>query len=216
MAQFLLHSLAFPTVIFSLLLVVVIVYWLIAAFGLVGLDSLDIETPDIDSSELAASGLTAILLKFRLNGVPLTLVISLFTLYGWLLSYFIQLYLLSMLPIGVWHYVLGAFTLLPGLLIALQLTALTLKPLRHWLRLRQGSATTAQSLIGKSAVVRSPIVSQDRGEAILEDGGAGLIVKVRALDSNQYQRGERIVILDYHPEMHCYSVVSELEFKLLT
>ena len=72
MEIFLQISLAFPTVIFSFLLCLAVVYWVIVAFGLIEVDVLDVE------ADSALEGPAAALLsKLKLRDIPLTLVLTL-------------------------------------------------------------------------------------------------------------------------------------------
>ena len=100
---------SFPTVIFSALLGIIVVYWLIGLIGLVDLDLAgDIEA-DIDADAGGSiGGLAGLFLTFGLTGIPFTLVISIVVLICWLISVYSQYYLLSFLPDGWLYYVVGA------------------------------------------------------------------------------------------------------------
>ena len=67
--------------------------------------------------------------------------------------------------------------------------------------------------MGKLATVRSGEVTEHKGEAILEDGGAGLILQIRAAATENIKRGDRVVIISYDPVSHSYNVVTEDEFR---
>jgi len=74
-------------------------------------------------------------------------------------------------------------------------------------------ANTRKSVLGQTAVVRSGRVTLQQGEVALEDGGAGLILRVRADESYGFKRGDRVVLLEYLEAEHAYRVVSEDEFN---
>nr|WP_286145911.1 hypothetical protein [Shigella sp. FC1967] len=67
-------------------------------------------------------------------------------------------------------------------------------------------------MIGKLAIVRSANVTEDKGEAVLEDGGAGLILQIRAPEHANIKRGDSVVIISYDALTHSYQVVTEDEF----
>ena len=48
---------------------------------------------------------------------------------------------------------------------------------------------------------------------MLEDGGAGLILKVRADEALGLKRGDRVVLLEYLEAQHAYRVITEDEFR---
>ena len=69
-----------------------------------------------------------------------------------------------------------------------------------------------KNIVGQVAIVRSSRVDTKFGEAILEDGGAGLLLKVRALEGEKFTYKDRVVLLEYIPAQHAYTVISEAEF----
>ena len=66
--------------------------------------------------------------------------------------------------------------------------------------------------MGQVAIVRSSKVDDMSGEANFDDGGAGLIVKIRSFGEKTFVRGDKVVLLEYLPEQHMYRVISEDEF----
>ena len=83
-----------------------------------------------------------------------------------------------------------------------------LRPLFH-----KVEAISSKSVLGQVAVVRSGRVTASHGEAVLEDGGAGLILRVRADEALGFKRGDRVVLLEYLAAEHAYRVITEEEFR---
>ncbi|WP_340617744.1 NfeD family protein [Xenorhabdus entomophaga] len=208
MALFLQNCLAFPVVIFSGLLFIVLFYWICAAFGLLDIDFLSVDVDSFDASSLAGW-----LTKLGLTGVPVTVIITLITLIGWPLSYFSMHLMLRFIETDVLRYLLGTATFFIVSFIALLLTAMILRPLQPKLS-RLNRSNSVDNLIGKVAEVRSPIVTEQRGEALMDNHGASLILQVRAPESDGITRGDRVVLISYDAATHSYAVVSEDEFKL--
>ena len=100
MEGFLQTALSFPTVLFSFLLILAIIYWGIVALGMVEIDVLDLDAESVVDGAGQAEGLAALLAKLKLNGVPVTLVLTLLSFFAWFLCYFVQLWLLSALSLG--------------------------------------------------------------------------------------------------------------------
>ena len=98
---------SFPTVIFTFVLAICVLYWLFAVFGAVDIDVLDIDGLDADgdlgNEETSANALAAVMLKFGLSGVPVTIMVSFLSLFGWLASYYIMHYLSPFIPAGMLH-----------------------------------------------------------------------------------------------------------------
>lgn len=215
MVLFLQNCLTFPSILFSGLLVIVLFYWICAAFGLLDIDILNIDAPDYTAdvgNGLDATGLAGWLTKLGLAGIPLTIILTLFTLFGWFLSYFTVHWLIRFIETPLLNYLAGFIALVTIAFIAIQLTAIVLKPIRKKL-IRNNPNKSVNQLIGRSAIVRSGEVTELNGEATMEDGGAGLILQIRAASENNIQRGDHVVLISYDAVTHSYLVVTEQEFR---
>lgn len=208
MQEFLYTALSFPTVILSVLLGVAVAYWLLAAFGLVGDDPLELAGV-IDGDVGSLEGLAGFLVKFGLGGIPTTLVLTILIFIAWLLSYFVSLLLLNHFP--DWLRVsLGAVVLPAALFLALPLTAAVVRPIT---RLKRRIAPPPnRSLLGRVAIVRTGEVTATHGQAELDDNGASLIVQVRA-DGGDFSRGDRVVLLEHLKADNAYRVAADTDFQ---
>lgn len=210
---------SFPTVLFSVFLILSIFYWLLAVLGLVDIDILDMDVGDIDA-DLPTSGnhdltnlnvMSGLLLKLGLNGVPITIVITLIALIGWVISFLAVYFIYPLIPLSLIQFLLGIGILIGTLYIAAMCTAVLIKPLRPiFLASNQEVQVT---ILGQTAIVRTGEVTNDFGEATIEDGGAGLIIKVRPYKNEVFHRGDRVVLLEYIKDLNVYKVVSEADFK---
>ncbi|MCB2774122.1 hypothetical protein KQ879_15230, partial [Listeria monocytogenes] len=72
---------------------------------------------------------------------------------AWFLCYFVQLWLLSALPLGWLRYPLGAVVAVGALFLAAPLAATLCRPLRPLFRKLE--STSSKSVLGQVAVVRS-------------------------------------------------------------
>lgn len=206
MSEFLATVLGFPTLVYSMVLAFCVMYWLLAATGLVDIDGLDM--PDAGDAE----GLAGIFAKAGLDRVPLMVVLTLLAFFGWLCTYFVHLFLLG--PLWGWlRWLLGAAVAVGALVPAVLVTALVLRPVRGWLLSMQPAEPA--SILGKVAVVRSPEVSTSAGSADFHDGGAGLVLQVRCDADARIPRGERVVLLEYIPAEHAYRVMREGDYLSL-
>ncbi|MEQ4988477.1 ubiquinone biosynthesis protein UbiH [Proteus sp. fly-1089] len=201
------NSLAFPSIIFSALLIIISFYWLCAAFGL-----LDIDLFNIDSElDVDATGFAGWLTKLGLAGIPVTIILTFFTLIGWFISYFTNYWIISAIETDFIYYLVGFVALIIISFISLNLTAVCLKPIRKKL-ISRNKPKSVHQLIGKLAIVRSANVTENKGEALLEDGGAGLILQIRAPEHENIKRGDNVIIISYDASTHSYQVVTEDEF----
>lgn len=203
------NSLAFPSIIFSALLIIISFYWLCAAFGLLDIDLFNIDS-ELDIN-VDATGLAGWLTKLGLAGIPVTIILTFFTLFGWFISYFTNYWIINAIETSFIRYLTGFIALIITSFIALNLTAICLKPIRKKLMSRNKPKSVHQ-LVGKLAIVRSAHVAENKGEAVLEDGGAGLILQIRAAETENIKRGDSVIIISYDASTHSYQVVTEDEF----
>lgn len=204
MHTFLDIALSFPTVVFSVALLVASGYWLLTLLGLMDLNILDLgDGGDIGGGELG--GFSGALLKFGLDGLPLALIFTAVSLIGWLLTYFGDDLVLRLLGGDLFRIVAGAGLIIAAFVIALPLAGLVLHPFKPLFTDQAGP--DAASFLGREATVRSPQVNAERGEVDLDDGGAGLILKVRAGPDDHFVRGDRVVLVEYLPDTNAYRVI---------
>ncbi|MCP3667834.1 MAG: DUF1449 domain-containing protein [Gammaproteobacteria bacterium] len=210
---------SFPTAIFTFLLGVVTLYWLVAVLGVVDIDVLDFDIPDADgglgvnsdSGVSTPDALAGIMLKIGLHGVPVTIIVSFISLFGWLCCYYLAHFLLGHFPEGILRYLTGIPIFFGSLFVAVMITAVVIKPLRPLFKKAQQH--TEKLVLGQSATVRTSKVDNDFGEATLDDGGAGLILKVRSSGDSVFKKGDKVVLLEYMKENNVYRVISEDEFS---
>ena len=197
----------FPTVIFTVLLSVAVIYWLISLSGLV--DSDVVEGDVGDGGWMALGGLLATL---GLHGVPLPLVITLLALIGWLFSYFATLLLGIHLNPGLLLWLFNGVVLTLGFVIATILTSFLIRPLRALFRPAQRLALE-QRLISKQCIIRSATVTKKQGHADVHLDGDHFILQVRS--DSALARGENAFIIQYLVNEDAYWVMSEKDFYKL-
>ncbi|MCJ8319745.1 MAG: YqiJ family protein [Colwellia sp.] len=197
----------FPTVIYSTLLGVVVIYWLIGMLGLIDLDfagDIDVDA-DIDADiDINVGGLTGLFLTFGLTGVPFTLVISIIILICWLISFYLQFYLLSWLPDGWLYYVMGAITDFVVFLVSLPITAVIIRPLKGMFK--SVETTTSQNLVGSEATVVTGKVTGSFGQARVFNEGAEILLDVRCDDQHSLSKGDKGLLIEYTSDSHTYII----------
>ncbi len=195
---FLTTSLGYPTLAWSIVLGGLLLFWLVAVIGILGLDALDIDLCDGEAGGMIS--------RLGLDGLPSLLVLSVLAFFAWAITYFVHLFLLGPLP-DLLRYGLGTGVLLLSPVPAILLTAFVLRPLRRFvLRLRPAPQ---DSLAGRVAVVRTPTVDAHQGMADLDDGGAGLILQVRHDGDAAIARGDRVVLLEHDARSNTWRVLAE-------
>ncbi|MGO2386606.1 MAG: hypothetical protein ACTH6Z_05680, partial [Psychrobacter sp.] len=185
----------YPTIVFTGLVMFVTLYWVVSLLGMADMDSVDFGEPGSDAavSDLSSTGFfTGLMLKFGLYGVPLIIILSLISLIGWLLSYLYTSFLHQNFDSGVLYYVFGTGALIFVLVISMWLTGIIISPIRK--NIARIPKRNSANNIGKIAIVRTLSVTDKHGEAELNDGGAGLILKVRSDNSTSlFKKGDRVM-----------------------
>lgn len=224
MDNFIANIASFPTSIYTVMLIVCVVLIFLTIIGAadldfdgldVELDGLDVDADlDVDGNVAGATNiLTGFLVKYRLVGVPITISLTLLTCFGWLMSYYIVHFFVPFESGSLMRYVVGLPIFLGSLFASAKLTGIVIDPIRKVLK--EADKEPEKMIIGQTAVVRSSKVDNDFGEAFLDDGGAGLILKVRTKGSEEFKTGDKVVMFEQlDSSNNIYRVISEEDFIL--
>ena len=243
-------ALSFPGVVYTVLLGVVLVYWLFVVLGAIdlgdgsadgALDGFDPEgaigaakgslegaakgalqghldgvadaagdVGDVgdggdggDSDGHDGSAVAALVNALHLRSVPATVILSLIVTFSWLVCTVAMQVVSRDLPAGS-RALLGWLVLAGAPILALPLTSFSARPLAKVFAHRQ--ATSHTDLIGKTVVVRTGTVTSTFGEALLEDGGAGLVLRIRVDRELPVKRGDQMLIVEWDRERESFLV----------
>ena len=247
MNEFLNAILAFPTVVYTILLGVVVLYWLFVILGALDINLLgDADLDGHGHADLHAGGhghadaleahghghdvhleghghgpadghgdsgdhqgdadaehvggVAGLIQALGLGGVPVTLMLSILILASWSFC----LGALELFGSAGWTSV--AVPLL-SLALAVPVTGLVIRPLRRFYT--TAAAPQRRDFVGKICTITTLRVDQRYGQAEIADGGAGLIVQVRASGSDRFSRGDRALIFDYKDEVFWIAPVNQ-------
>ena len=231
MPELLTAILAFPTVVFTVMLALAILYWLFVVVGAVDIDSfggaddaiegaagaakgamegavgaakgamegvhdgLDVDGLDAGDPDGALAGLSNVL---RLGSAPVTVVFSLFALFGWLLT------ALFAVTFGVPGLLVGAGIMVGSAVASLLLTSLAIRPLAPIFVTK--TARKSGDLVGKIATITTGQVTMRFGQATVADGGAGLSLQIRAEPGSTLKRGDKVVLVYWDQEHEAFHV----------
>ena len=209
MTDFLNNIFSFPTLLYTGLLIVTILYWIAASFGIGDLDLGDGEVVgigDLDGSDVADG--SGWLSKFKLDGVPLTISISLIIFLSWVICFLIVHYYQDKIPDGLVQIFVGFWVILLVPVVSAPIVGTILTPLKPFFKKlkEDGEGRKADSLIGHLATIRTNKVTLNFGDAELDDEGANLILKVRAEEPNDFKRGDSVVITEYLEDKNTYRI----------
>lgn len=217
MVEVLATTLAFPTVLLTVPLGVVLLYWLLVVAGAFELpshgahDGIDLGGADgglhgdagHDGIGDGAEGLAALLTALHLRSAPITVVLSVLVLVAWLLCA-ASVPLVAQATGGHPGWLIGLGVLLAALLVALPLTSLLVRPLGGLFVVHQ--ARRHEDLLGRECTVETGRADNKFGQARLEDGGAGLLLQIRCDGPGVLKRGDRALLLYWDEARQAYAV----------
>ena len=203
MTEFVDLALQYPTAIFSVLLVAMLIYWCFVILGAVDIDALDLDFDfdvdtdvDLDMDVDADLGHKTVsfldlLVKLNLDQVPVTVSLSMVVLSSWVLCMVTVEWLgpiasSLLVATGV---ALGCFAL------SLGVTRQLIIPLRPIFA--DNPAPEKRGLVGQTCVITTLRVDEKYGQAEVDDGAAGFIIQVRSAVPEQLVRGTEALIYDY-------------------
>ncbi|HEY0477909.1 MAG TPA: hypothetical protein VGD37_10315 [Kofleriaceae bacterium] len=225
MNELVVASLQFPTVVFTIVLGIVLVYWLFVLIGALDIDLFGGDV-DVDVSgaakgvgEMLTGGAKAGAEAFHadaggdvdadvdggglwhglgLGDVPVTISASLITIVAWSGS------LLAM------HYIAGTASwwsvavLVLAVVIALPIAALLIRPIAPVFAVQEGKSNA--DYVGHACTITTGRVDDHFGQATIEDGGTVLIIAVRCDRPGALARGDRALIIEFDRERQAYLV----------
>lgn len=236
MAHFLGILVSFPAVVYTVLLAVALLYWIFVMVGAAQVNLLGDGAADAAADaaldgvakgalegaskgmlEAAAEGLDAdvpdgegasgLLAALKLRSAPATVVLSVILLFAWIFAMLGMQALEALAARGTSGAALLAAKLLIFVLVpvlALFPTSIVIRPLAKIFT--PADALKHAALVGKLCTIRTGTVTERFGEALLDDGGAGVVVRVRVESGEKLARGEQAVILDYDAERQEFTV----------
>lgn len=211
----------FPAVVYTVLLGAALVYWLFVMLGAVHLEHADGADGIADGLDHGGHGdagdadvggdghghehgaLAGIMAALKLRSAPASVVLSFLVLFSWILTVLGVQGAIAVLPEGALGIAkVAVFVLAP--VLALFPTSVAIRPLAKVFA--PPKTVTSKELVGQICTIRTGTVTDRFGEATLDDGGAGLVVRVRVESGEKLARGQQAVIVGYDDDRHEFTV----------
>lgn len=210
--------LSLPTAIYTVLLTVATTYWLAVIFGALDIDilgggpidAIDGAADAIDGAAdahleaVGDGGFVGLLSSVGLRGVPLTFSLSVLTLWSWALCFLGMHYFAPIAPamFPAWLVSLVIFVV-SGMLGVLG-ASVSVRPFQRVFKTHQAPAKLA--FIGRPCTITTATVDTTFGQALCEDGGAGLVIMVRYEGKAALTKGQRALLVDYDPAKDVFTI----------
>ncbi len=212
MTEFLAALLALPTIIFTGLLSLVLLYWLTVLAGALDINlgghgdgGHDLGHHGHDADMAPGGHETHGFLEFLSFGkVPVTIIISIFAFLAWMLSMAGELWLrapLSSLISGpLFSLALFPVVAIPSLIV----TGYIVRPLR--VVFNQHVEHGEEGLIGRMVRITSRTADQEFGTATCDNAGAGILMNVICSEGVTMVRDDMAVVVEYDASKQVYHI----------
>lgn len=211
MTEFFDFAFAPANLFYSLLLCVVLLYWMTVVLGALDLDFLDFEVDtdvdvdidvdaDIDSdieTEIGGGGgvsglFLSTLSFFNIGQVPFMIFISIFAIVLWGTAMFFNNAIGNTANFGLW--------LFPNLLVGLFLSKIFTTPFKAFHKQLNKGGTNKKELVGKIAKVTLEISPGRPGQAKIDFDDHHFLLTVRSDEEGSIPKGSQVILTEYREE----------------
>ena len=204
MGEFLTSVLMYPTVIFSGLMILVLMFWMVAMLGAIDIEILDIDADFDGDADLDVDGGGGLIDAFGFAGMPISIAISTIILFGWIVCLVLNAYAMpsvsEVLPKGASRVVV----FLASAVLAVVLAAIALRPVRKVFTGHK--AVSKHALTGRNCRITSMTVTAEQGQGEIEDGGAGIVAQLRCAQFNTLELHSRAIVVGYDAEQDAFTI----------
>lgn len=205
-----------PNIVFTILLLVVMLYWVSVFMGLLDMGSFDVDLDvdmdvdvdvDIDAdvdadTEVTGGGLAGILHFFNLGQVPFMVIMTFLVLSMWSISILLDHY------VGNGSLGFAALMFIPNLAASLLITKIVTSPLVPIFK-NLAISDEPVDYIGQVCTLVLGASPHDLGQAEVSLNGSSLLVSVKA-DQEEIKKGEKALIVHENKEKS-YFIIQKIE-----
>ena len=186
----------------SFLMILTSLYWLVAIFGLIDVEALDIDLDlDVDADmDADVGGTTAVLAYFNLGDMPLMIFLSFFTLPLWLGT-------IGLTDLfGIESFWLGLAILIPVMIGSLFVAKILTYPIAKFYK-KAKENNEAVVVLGQTCIAKLPISNDRTGQAEIKSRGTSVLINVRTTSEDMViPKGEKAIVISEDLENNIYYV----------
>ncbi len=173
---------------FTVLLGLVLLYWLTVILGALDLDFLDLDL-DVDG-DVELSGFQSVLAFFNLGELPIMLLVSIQVFIMWGIAIFSNHYLeISSVPTSL-------LLAVPNLLVSLLITKVVSSPLVVFYKKLAHDPQGLLTAIGSLAVLKHDLEPGSVGQVEVKTDGAPMLLMVRTREGRSMAEGSQGIIVE--------------------
>ena len=194
----------------TLLLLLVVLYWLTVIFGVMDMSSLDIDLPEIEiegdvSPGTPASGFEPFFEYFNIKYVPISIFVSFFAVVFWVVSMWFNDMLGSLER--PW---MGGAVFAGNLLFSAHAAKWITWPMVPIFKQMRKDVSAKRDLVGSRVIVVSSKADAGFGRAEITEEGAPITLNVRT-EGEELPKGAEAVILHHDLERDIY-IITNMEY----
>ncbi|MCA9247821.1 MAG: DUF1449 family protein [Planctomycetales bacterium] len=197
--------------VYTVALIVMTAYWLIAIVGLVDIDAFDIDLDvdygaeldlDADAGDVPGLSSQSLLGFLNVGEIPVMAYVSLVVLSMWVVSIQMNYYLADY---GIGYQTWFAIALfVPNLIFGLLIAKAITTPIKQ---INKKEALKKIEMLGKPALVTSLSVDKQGGQCEVGHQNPPIVINAVSRDGDSLQRGTPVEIRAYNPDNNTYVVV---------
>ena len=204
MKEFLLETIQPANLPATILLCLVLLYWLLMIFGIFHLDAdvdVDVDADvDTDLDGHVDGGIAAdVLTFFHLGEVPVMILGSFLVLFFWVTTLVSNHYFNP-----TWSFAISLYALIPNLLISLILTKLAIMPMTPLFRAMRKTETP--KIVGSRGVVSTSKLNGEFGQITIQQDGPTIAVNAITENGQTLMRNQDIEVVGFNDETGVYLV----------
>lgn len=206
MIEFLLETIKPVNLPATVLLVLVMSYWLLMIFGLFGFDmdadvDLDVDA-DLDTDldgHIDGGFVGDVLTFFHVGEVPVMILGSFFVLFFWVTTMISNHYFNP-----DWSLFVTMYCLIPNVIVSMLLTKLVIWPMTPVFRGMKGNKTT--KIIGNRGVVSTRELDGKFGQISIEHDGPEIVLNAITANNQKLLKNQEVIVVRFDDETGVYIV----------
>ncbi len=194
----------------TILMILVVLYWLMVILGVLGMDAIDLDLgmdADVDLDldpglDADAGGIFGEALAFmHLGEVPVMIVGSMVVFFMWLLT------VASNLVLNAEHSVwVSVAFVVPNVIISFLVSKAIIWPFLHIFKNDESLVQTRENMIGETGVVKTSQVTEKFGQVEIQIDGPAIVINARTRAGEQLAKGDCAKIIAYNSANDTFTV----------
>ena len=198
--------------VFTTLLILVVLYWIMVILGALDIDMFDIDfdadgDADFDTDMDSPGFLRAILEFFYVGEVPIMILVSILVLFLWFFSILGNYYLNPGRGI-----LLGTGIAVGNFIVSVFIAKIFFMPVRVFFNSLNSDEDTIKKVVGKIGIVLTSQVSDKMGQIEIKTKGAPIVLYAKTEDGSILKKGDEALVTGQNDDKSiCFVVPVEVD-----